>query len=81
MTRKDTSREKKAPDPVDNDRMYGGHFVTGKVYGLLFMMRGSVPDFCIILGKSDDRVSHVEYVKALFAFTCPVDKARKGHIC
>ena len=43
------------------------------------MMRGSLPDCCIILGKPDDRVDHVDYVTTLFAFTWPVDKAYNAH--
>ena len=35
-----------------------------------------MPDCCIILGKPDDRVNHIDYATTLFAFTWPVDKAQ-----
>ena len=41
-------------------------------------MRGSVPNCCIILGKTDDRVNHIDYATILFSFTRPVDKAQKA---
>ena len=44
----------------------------------LLVMRGSVPECCIILGKPDDRVNHIDYVMTLIVFTWPVDKAQKA---
>ena len=58
--------------------MYGSHFVTSMVFALLLMMRGSVADCCIVLGKPDDRVNHVDYVPTLFPYTRLVDKAQKA---
>ena len=45
----------------------------------MLMMKGSVPDCCIILGKPDDKENHVDHVPTLFAFTRPVDQA-KAHM-
>ena len=74
----DTGRKKRALDSVDthqNNYAYGSHFVTGKVFALLLMKRGSVLDCCIILGKPDNRENRVDTVPTLFAFTRPVNQA------
>ena len=66
--------------PSIKTRISGSHFVTVKVFGLLLIIRGSVPDCCIVLGKPNDRVNHVElYVTTLFMFTWPMDKAQNAH--
>ena len=44
------------------------------------MMKGSVSDWCIIVGKPDDRENRVDYVPTLFVFTRQVDEAQKAHI-
>ena len=44
------------------------------------MIRRSVLDCCIILGKPDDRENHVDYVPTLFAFRRPVDQAEKARM-
>ena len=64
--------------PPIKTRIDGSYFVAGKVFALLLVMNGSVPDCCIILGKPDDRVNHIHYATTLFAFTWPVDKAQKA---
>ena len=69
----------KHPTPSIKTSIYGSHFVTGKMFALLLVMRGSVPDCCIIIGKPDDRVNHIDYVTTLFAFTWPVHTAKKAH--
>ena len=35
-----------------------------------------MPDCCIIPGKPDDRVNHIDYAMTLFVFTWPADKAQ-----
>ena len=47
---------------------------------MLLVMRGSVPDCCIMLGKPDDRVNHTDYALTLFAFRWPVDKVQKARM-
>ena len=65
-------------NPSIHTRICGSHFVTGMVFVLLLMIRRSVLDCCIILGKPDDRENHVDYVPTLFAFTQPVDQTQKA---
>ena len=43
-------------------------------------MRGLVPDCYIVLGKPGDRMNCIDYATTLFAFTWPVDKARKARM-
>ena len=55
--------------PSIKTRIDCSHFVTDKFFTFLLARSGSVPDCCIILGRPDDKVNHIDYATTLFAFT------------
>ena len=60
--------------PAIKPKIDGSNFGTAKVFALLLVMRGSVPDCCVILGKPDYRVNHVDS-DTTYSCLWPVDKA------